>query len=201
MQSHSEPWATPFLVVREKQLDAESLESSADSGLSNRGYTLPFMKGNVHVHVRVRVADFVFQVIQRAYCDALMNTPGLELLYLGFNGRGTNGLVKMKARTRSTFQAILPHSEVEIYQEDPHSSYFRENPRQMLVYIKPIQNIHDWCNGIAVPIEHIVPVRMKKEIARININTEDVENISKVKPINDKPSLYPEIPRDDQKSP
>ncbi|MDJ0595068.1 MAG: hypothetical protein QNJ72_34660 [Pleurocapsa sp. MO_226.B13] len=194
--------ATPCLVVRKKQPHAESLESSADSGLSNRGYTLPFMKGNMGVRVWVRVVNFVFQVLQRAYCDALMNTPGLELLYLGFNGRGTNGLVKMKARTHSTFQAILPHSEVEIYQEDPHSSYFRENPRQILVYIKPIQNTQNWCNGIAVPIEHVVPVQMKKELPKTNnIYMEKAKNNSKTEVTNDKPSLYPEIPRDDRKSP
>ncbi|MGB5632710.1 MAG: hypothetical protein WBM86_08040 [Waterburya sp.] len=57
-------------------------------------------------------------------------------------------------------------------------------------YIKPIQNTHHWCNGIAVPIDHLVPVRINQEIFSTDINTENVENVSKVKFINDKPSLY-----------
>ena len=157
------------------------------------------MKGIVRV--RALVADLLFQVLQRAYCDVLMNTPGVELSYLGFHGRGTNGLVEIKDRIRSAFEVILPHSEVEICQEYPHSSYFSENPTQMLVYIKPIQNAHSWCNGIAVPIEHLVPVRIKQEISTTNIHTEKAENNSKAKVINDKSSLYPKIPQDDRKSP
>ena len=152
--------ATPSPVVRQKQSDSESLQSIPAQCSSNRGYTLSLMKG----YMRVRVAELIFQVLQRAYCDALMNTPGLELLYLGFNGRGANGLVEIEDRQQSVFQVILPNSEVEIYQEYPHSSYFRENPTQMLVYIKPIQNAQNWCNGIAVLSEHLLPVRMNQEI-------------------------------------
>ena len=202
---HSEPscdrtqgnGATPSLVVRKKQPHAESLESNTDMGLSNRGYTLSFMKGYMGVYVCVRVVDFVFQVLQRVYCDVLMNTPGLELLYLGFNGRGTNGLVEIQDRTRSVFKVILPYSEVKIYQEYPHSSYFRENPTQMLVYIKPVQNTQDWCHGIAVLIEHLIPIQINQEIPTVDISDENDENLSKKDQANDKLHLYPQIPQDD----
>lgn len=189
--------ATPSAVVRAEQPNSESPEINTGKCLSNRGYTLPFMKG----YMRVRVADFIFQVLQRAYCDALMNTPGLVLRYLGFNGRGANGLVEIEGKTQSAFEVILPDSEVEIYQEYPHSSYFRENPKQILVYIKPIQNAQNWCNGIAVLIECLLPVRIKQEISKGDIIEENAENISKGNETNDKPSLYPEIPQDDRKSP
>jgi hypothetical protein len=159
------------------------------------------MKGYMRVHVRVRVADFIFQVLQRAYCDALMNTPGLVLLYFGFHGRGANGLVEIEGKTQSAFEVILPDSEVEIYQEYPHSSYFRENPKQMLVYIKPIQNAQNWCDGIAVLIEHLLPIRIKSKISTTDINAENAENISARNETNDKRGLYPEIPQDDRKSP
>ena len=193
-QSHGAP---PYPVVRSQQPDAESLQPNTGKCLTNRGYTLPFMKG----YMRVRVAELIFLVVQRAYCHALMNTPGLELLYFGFNGRGVNGLVEIEGQKQSTCQTILPHSEVEIYQEYPHSSYFRDLPTQMLVYIKPIQNGQNWLNGIAVLIEHLLPVRIKPEISTRDNTTEHTEKSSKKNQTNDKPSLYPEIPTDDQKSP
>ncbi|MGB5714318.1 MAG: hypothetical protein WBM44_25830 [Waterburya sp.] len=193
--------ATPCSEVRQNQPNVESPETNTGNCLSNRGYTLPFMKGFMRVHVRVRVAELIFQVLQRGYCDALMNTPGLELLYLGFNGRGAGGLVEIENQKEPVFKNILPKSVVETYQEYPHSSYFRENPTQMLVYIKPIQNAHSWCNGIAVLIEHLIPVRINEEIFTQDISTENTKNSSEIDQTNDKPRLYPEIPTDDQKSP
>lgn len=155
--------ATPCPVVCQNQPVAKSPGSIQEGCLTDWGYTLPFMKGSMCLPVCVRLAEFVFQILQRAYYDGLMNTPGLELLYLGYNGRGTNGLVEIQDHKKPIFQTILPNSEVEIYQEYPHSSYFREQASQLLIYIKPIQNAQHWCHGIAVLIEHLIPVRINKE--------------------------------------
>ena len=152
------------------------------------------MKG----YMRARVVELLFHVLQRAYCNALMNTPGLMLLYLGFNGNGAYGMVEIKDNTQSAFQVIEPNSEVEMFQECRHSSYFRENPSQMLVYVKPIENAHNWCNGIAVLIEHLAPVRITPEVFTENSSKEKsrkgIETI-------DKYYLSPKFPTDEPKSP
>ena len=85
---------------------------------------------------------------------------------------------------------------------DYHSSYFRENPQQLLVYIKPLQNAEDWLDGIAVLIEHLIPVRIRERKYRSDDKTiENQANISKSSLINDKSNLYPKIPKRDEKSP
>lgn len=193
--------ATPGEVVRPNQPEAERPQTKPDKDLSHRGYTLPLMKGRMKIQLLLWEAELSFQVLQRAYCDGLMNTPGVELLYLGFNGRGANGLVEIEGEKPSLFQVILPNSQVEIFQKSLHSSYFRENPQQILVYIKPINKAQKWCNGIPVPIEQLVPVRLSLEISRTALNTENAENNSKAKKLDDKPSLYPQIPQDARKSP
>ncbi|MDJ0746727.1 MAG: hypothetical protein QNJ32_25675, partial [Xenococcaceae cyanobacterium MO_167.B27] len=42
-----------------------------------------------------------------------------------------------------------------------HSSYFREDAKQLLVYIKPIHNADDWKGGIVVLVEHLIPIRIR----------------------------------------
>ena len=42
----------------------------------------------------------------------ILRIPRLELLYLGFNGRGTTGLVQRKGEKESPVRAISPNTEV-----------------------------------------------------------------------------------------
>lgn len=109
------------------------------------------------------VFEFIYQVFQRAYYNALMRIPRLELLYEGYRGKCTGGLVQHKGQKQSQLQSISLNTQVEILRKDYHSSSFRENPDQLLVYIRPIQNSQDWKNGIAVPIEQLIPIRIKDQ--------------------------------------
>ena len=142
----------------------------------------------------VIVIEFIYQVFQRAYYNALMRIPRLELVYQGYEGRGTAGLVQRKGEKQSQVQSIPPNTEVEILRLDYHSSSFRENPHQLLVYIKPLHLI-DCQNGIAVLIEHLIPIRLRDKIPKSNKNK---ENSREEKITNDNSSLYPENPQGDQ---
>ena len=58
-------------------------------------------------------------------------------------------------------RAISLNTEVEICSDDYHSSYFRDRPRQLLVYIKPLKKAQDWFGGIAVSMEQLLPLRIR----------------------------------------
>ncbi|WP_144875234.1 hypothetical protein [Hyella patelloides] len=86
---HQESGATPSCVVRKNDPVSESPETNTSNGCNNRGYTLSLMKGIMCF----RVAEMLFQLFQRAYCTAVMDTPGLDLVYQNGEGRTVNGLV------------------------------------------------------------------------------------------------------------
>ena len=140
--------------------------------------------------------EFIYQVFQRAYYNALMRIPRLELLYQGYQGRGTAGLVQREGEKQSQLKSISSNTEVVILRKDYHSSSMRENPHQLLVYIKPLHSI-DWKNGIAVLIEHLIPIRVRDKISKSN---KTKENSREEKITNDKSSLYSENPQGDQNS-
>ena len=119
--------------------------------------TWPYMKGSI----ALAVMEIFFYLFQRSYCDALMLTPGLELLYQGYRGNGVSGLVELQGSKNSLLRAISSNTEVEILSEDYHSSYFKDCPKQILVYIKPVKNAQDWLGGIAVLIDQLLPLRIR----------------------------------------
>ena len=115
------------------------------------------------------------------------------MLYNGYRGYGATGFVERKGVKRSLVQLIKPNTEVQILRNDYHSTAFRENPKQLLVYIKPLHN-SDWLNGIAVLIDHLVPLRIKDT----TMNQLEIKpNQSEEEQSNHKPSLYPENPQRD----
>ena len=119
--------------------------------------TLAYMKGGWSL----AVVEILFYLFQRSYCDALMSTPSLELLYQGYRGNGISGLVELSNSKNSLLRAISPNTEVEILPDDYHSSYFRDKPKQILVYIKPVKNSQDWLGGVAVSMEQLLPLRIR----------------------------------------
>ena len=125
-----------------------------------------------------------------------MRIPRLELLYQGYEGRGAGGLVERKGEKQPQLQSISSNTEVEILRKDYHSSSMRKNPNQLLVYIKPLHST-DWSNGIAVLIEHLVPIRVRDKISESN-KTKEKSREKKI--TNDKSSLYSENPQSDQNS-
>ena len=188
-EKHSQQ-STPLTVVGKNQSESKHLKAIPSLDYKRTVHTLAYMKGMIP---RV-VIEFIYQVFQQAYYNALMRIPRLELLYQGYQGRGTAGLVRRKGEKQSQVQSILPNTEVQILRKDDHSSSLRENRHQLLVYIKPLHSI-DWKNGIAVLIEHLIPIRVRDEISKSN---KIKENSREEKITNDKSSLYPENPQGDQ---
>ena len=190
-KQHSQQ-STPLTVVSKNQSESKHLKAIPSLDHKKTVHTLAYMKGVMPAIV----LEFIYQVFQRAYYNALMRTQGLELLYQGYEGRGTGGLVQRKGEKQPQVQSIPPNTEVEILRKDYHSSSMRENPNQLLVYIKPLHSI-DWKNGIAVLIEHLIPIRVRDKISKSN---KIKENSREEKITNDKSSLYPENPQGDQNS-
>ena len=189
-KQHSQQ-STPLTVVGKNQPESKHLKVLPSLDSKKTVHTLAYMKGVM----RGIVFEFVYQVFQRAYYNALMRIPRLELLYQGYRGRGTGGLVQRKGEQQSQLQSIPPNTEVEILRKDYHSSSMRESPNQLLVYIKPSQNAEDWLNGIAVSIEHLIPIRIRDKTSKFNQITKNQENSREKKIINDKSCLSPENPR------
>ena len=191
-KKHSQQ-STPLNVVGKNQLESKHLKAIPSLDHKKTVHTLAYMKGVM----RGIVFEFIYQVFQRAYYNALMRIPRLELLYQGYRGRGTGGLVQRKGEKQFLVQSIPPNTEVEILRKDYHSSSMRENPNQLLVYIKPLHSI-DWLNGIAVLIEHLIPIRISDKISKQNRITKNKVNSRESNEMNDKSSLYPEIPKGDE---
>ena len=185
--------STPLQVVRQTESPAERLKALPSLAFKKTVHPLPYMKGMLLDFV----IGFIYQILQRAYFNLLMKTPRLELEYLGYQSQGTGGLVRQKGKKQSQVQSIKPNTEVKILTKDYHSSSYRDNPKQLLVYIKPLENAQDWLNGIAVLIEHLIPIRVRDKISKSN---KIKENSQEEKITNDKSSLYPENPRSDQNS-
>ena len=190
-EQHSQQ-STPLNVVGKNQLDSKHLKAIPSLDHKKTVYTLAYMKGMMPAIV----IEFIYQVFQRAYYNALMRIPRLELLYQGYQGRGTAGLVQREGEKQSQLKSISSNTEVVILRKDYHSSSMRENPHQLLVYIKPLHSI-DWKNGIAVLIEHLIPIRVRDKISKSN---KTKENSREEKITNDKSSLYSENPQGDQNS-
>ena len=181
--------STPLQVIRKNEPKAEKLKAIHSLTLIKIVHTLSYMKGVM----RDFVIGFIYQALQRAYFNLLMETPNLELLYQGYRGYGATGFVDRKGEKRSQVQLIKPNTEVEILIDDYHSTAFKDNPKQLLVYIKPLHN-SDWLNGIAVLINHLAPLRIQDT----TINQLEIKpHQSQEKQINHKPSLYPENPQSD----
>ncbi|MDJ0592623.1 MAG: hypothetical protein QNJ72_21970 [Pleurocapsa sp. MO_226.B13] len=187
----------PLNVVSKNQSKSKHLKAIPSLDPKKTVHTLAYMKGVMPAIL----LEFIYQVFQCAYYNALMRIPRLELVYQGYEGRGTGGLVQRKGEKHSQLQSIPPNTEVVILRKDYHSSSIRENPNQLLVYIKPLQNSQDWLNGIAVLIEHLIPIRSGEKISSSHKNTKNEGNISKSSLMNDKSSSYPKIPKRDEKSP
>ncbi len=156
--------STPLQVVRQKESPAESIKPLPSLAFKKTVHTLPYMKGVI----LPIVLKLIYQVFQRAYFNFLMKTPRLELEYLGYQDRGTSGIVRRKGKKQSQVQSIKPNTEVEILRKDYHSCCYRDNQSQLLVYIKPLENAEDWLNGIAVLIEHLIPIRVRDKIFESN---------------------------------
>jgi hypothetical protein len=151
--------ATPLHVIRQKQVNPEPLKvlPSIDSKISC--HTLPIMKG-MTLEILSRV---LYLALQRAYCEAIIKKRDLVLFFQAYPGNSSCGLVKRKGRKQSKIESIPTNSEVIVQKNQLHSSYFRDYPNQILVYIKPLIDAGDWQGGIAVPLELLSPLRIENQ--------------------------------------
>lgn len=156
----------PVNVARKTQSESKALKDIPCLHSKKTVHTLAYMKGMMPVIV----LELIYQILQRTYFNFLMFTPRLELSYQGYRGYAARGLVTRKQKEQAKVELIPLNSEVEVIRGDYHSFCYRDNPKQLLVYIKPLQNSNDWLNGIAVLIEDLVPIRIRDKISKSNKN-------------------------------
>ncbi len=149
----------PSNVVRQSDPNTKQPQPLSSMAFKKSVQTWSYIKGSMILVVM----EILFHLFQRSYCEALMETPGLELLYQGYRGNGVSGLVELQGLKNSLLllRAISPNTEVEILSEDYHSSYFKDYPKQMQVYIRPVKNAQHWLGGIAVLIDQLLPLRIR----------------------------------------
>ena len=147
----------PSNVVRQNDPNTKQPQALFSMVFNKTVQTWPYMKSGI----ALAVMEIFFHLFQRSYCDALMLTPGLELLYQGYLGHGISGLVELSNSKNSLLRSISPNTEVEVLSSDYHSTYFRDKPNQILVYIKPVRNAQDWLGGIVVSMEQLLPLRIR----------------------------------------
>ena len=165
----------PSNVVRSSDPNTKQPQPLSSIAFKKSVQTWPYMKGSI----ALAVMEIFFHLFQRSYCDALMSTRGLELLYQGYRGYGISGLVELQGSKNSLLRAISPNTEVEILSDDYHSSYFKDYPKQMQVYIKPLKNAQDWLGGIAVLIDQLLPLRIREFNVKSNKIINKTENRTK----------------------
>ncbi len=154
--------STPSNVIRQKADLPKTPKSRQGIAQRKIVQTLSTMKG-VIAHL---LLGNLYQIFQRAYYKALMRIPRLELVYQSSVENGISGLVERKGKKQSLLSTIDSQTEVEILRNDYHSSCFREKPKQILVYVKPLENANDWLGGIAVAIESLIPIRIRDKISK-----------------------------------
>jgi hypothetical protein len=156
--------ATPLRVIRKNDQNQEPLKAipSIESGISC--HTLPYMKGMI----QESLIRFWYYTLQRAYCEALIKKRNLVLNFQSYQGNSVVGLVQRKGSKISKIASILSNSEVSVQRNQLHSTYYRDYPNQILVYIKPLVGAEDWRGSIPVPLELLDPLRIEKKKKKEN---------------------------------
>jgi hypothetical protein len=153
----SQDRATPLHVIRKKDPNQELLKALPSKESEISCHTLPYMKGMIQQSLIV----FWYHILQRAYCEALIKKRNLVLNFQTYQGSSVGSLVQRKGSQISKIASIPSNSEVIVQRNQLHSSYFRDYPNQILVYIKPLIGAEDWRGGIPVPLELLCPLWIK----------------------------------------
>jgi len=159
-----EDCATPNCVTRQNEQKRESPKTIAGKHFQVLCHTLPLMKGVIPD----LLIQIFYQIFQRVYCEAIIKKRDLVFIFNGYNANGTSGFVEKKGINQTKLESIPLGTEVKIIRNQLHSSYFRDNPNQILVYIKPVLNSDDWKGGIAVPLERLSSLRIEKKKKKID---------------------------------
>lgn len=81
-----------------------------------------------------------------------------------FNWHQTSGMVQLANNKESQFCKIERNTIVTVL-DSFHSSILSDgNKASLMVYIKPIQAVKQWLSGIAVPINHLQPIKLKLDL-------------------------------------
>ena len=97
-----------------------------------------------------------------AYSQKVIKRKNQNLVFSfsGYQGKPFSGLVQLESgKSITKLKSIFHNSEVMIQTNLLHSSYFRDEPEQILVYVRPVKNEEDWLGAIAVPLELLSPCR------------------------------------------
>ena len=146
-----EDCATPNCVIRQNDQKRESLKTIPGKYFQVLCHTLALMKGMLPD----LLIEIFYQLFQRVYCEAVIKKRDLVFIFNGYKFNGTSGFVEKKGINQTKLESILLGTQVKILRNQFHSSYLRDNPNQILVYIRPVLNSDDWKGGIAVPLEQL----------------------------------------------
>ena len=172
--------ATLANVTRQADLNSETPKYILSLLSMISCHTLPLMKGMM-LYLLIEV---FYQVLQRGYCEAVIKKRDLVFNYQGYRGRSVGGLVERFGEKQTKVQSIPTNTEVVVLRNELHSSYFRENPRQILVNIKPKVNADDWRGGIAVPLQFLLPLRSKNKKKKNNKERNQRQEIEKEREVD-----------------
>jgi hypothetical protein len=157
-------------VIRKNDLNQESLKTMPSIESEISCHTLPYMKGMKQL-ILESLIRFWYHTLQRVYCEALIKKRNLVLNFQSYQGNSVGGLVQRKGTKLSKpgkLESISSNSEVTVQRSQLHSSYFRDYPNQILVYIKPLFGAEDWRGSIPVPLELLDPLRIEKKKKKQN---------------------------------
>ena len=119
--------------------------------------SLPVFTGGLGKLILAFLLLILSSALQQTYYRLATAQPDLVFTFSGYQGKSASGLVSRKGKKSNQLESITPESLVTIQTNQLHSSHYRESPRQILVYVKPLINADDWTNGIAVPLELLHP--------------------------------------------
>ena len=147
--------ATPLHVVRQKPPLSKSTKAISNKDFKILCHTLPLMKG-MTLDLFLQIWHSAFQA---AYSQNVIKQKNLVFLFSGHRGKSITAPVQCESVEATTkLKSILPNSEVTIQTNLLHSSYFRDKPKQILVYVRLVDQ-DDWQGAIAVPLELLSPCR------------------------------------------
>ena len=168
--------ATPLSVVRKAPEQLKTVKAIFSNDFQLLCHTLPNMKGMLCV----LSLEMITRLFQRVYAEAVIKnqTRNLVFIYQGFKGKSASGLVEKKKAKLRSFESIPINSFVTIQTNQLHSTYFRDDSDQILVYIKPLTLSDDWLSGIAVPLKSLSPYRYNNKILNQAISSKSDQDTS-----------------------
>ncbi|MEL6911516.1 MAG: hypothetical protein AAFO85_15090 [Cyanobacteria bacterium J06598_4] len=156
--------ATPLYVIRKNEPNPKPTKSIPSNNFEISCHTLPLMKG-VLLDLFLRIWH---SALLRAYSQNAIKQKHLVFVFSGYQGKPFSALAHIESDESITkSKSILPNSFVTIQTNLIHSSFLRDEPKQVLVYVRTLTYNDKDKSAMAVPIEFLSPCRYHNQILQI----------------------------------